>query len=118
MPANPRLIARDGPLKGSVYPLGAQDFSIGRSPTNQLPISDPSISRQHCMIRKKGGEFQLRDLESRNGTFVNGVPVGERELVEGDQIEVGKSIFLFVEADQESAQPLSESQITLEENDP
>jgi transcriptional regulator with GAF, ATPase, and Fis domain len=118
MAANPRLIARDGPLKGSVYRLAAQEFSVGRSPTNLLPISDPSISRQHCVIRKKGNAFQLRDLESRNGTFVNGVPVGERALVEGDQIEVGKSIFIFMVAEQEAAETAREPKVQLEDTDP
>ncbi len=53
-------------------------FRSGRNPSNRLSVSDPSLSRQHCVIVARGGQFEIRDLESRNGTFVNGVPVRER----------------------------------------
>ena len=93
---NHRLVARDGPLKGSVYPLDGGEFSVGRNPSNRLAVSDPSLSRQHCVIAKQGDQFQIRDLDSRNGTFVNGVPVHERMLTAGDQIQIGNSLFLFL----------------------
>ena len=83
MGMNHRLVARDGPLKGSVYPLDGGEFSVGRNPSNRLAVSDPSLSRQHCVIAKQGDQFQIRDLDSRNGTFVNGVPVHERMLTAG-----------------------------------
>ena len=93
---NPRLVVRDGPLKGSVYSLDDTDFSMGRNPSNRLAISDPSLSRQHCVIAKHDGQFEIRDLESRNGTFVNNVPVRERALTDGDEIQIGNSLFLFL----------------------
>jgi Nif-specific regulatory protein len=93
---NHRLVARDGPLKGSVFVLDNTEFSVGRNPSNRLAVSDPSLSRQHCVIAPNGGNFEVRDLDSRNGTFVNGVPVHERVLVDGDQIQIGNSLFLFL----------------------
>ena len=102
---NPRLVARDGPLKGSVFPLDSGEFSVGRNPNSRLCITDPSLSRQHCVIAPKSGQYELRDLDSRNGTFVNGVPVHERVLAEGDQLQIGNSLFLFLwaEADVETS---------------
>src|SRR5713101_2246747 len=91
-----RLVARDGPLKGSVYSLDEGEFSVGRNPSNRLSVSDPSLSRQHCVITFRGGQFEIRDLESRNGTFVNGVPVRERILADGDEVQIGNSLFLFL----------------------
>jgi Nif-specific regulatory protein len=91
-----RLVARDGPLKGSVFALDDSEFSVGRNPSNRLSVSDPSLSRQHCVIAGRGGRFEIRDLDSRNGTFVNGVPVHERVLADGDEIQIGNSLFLFL----------------------
>jgi len=93
---NPRLVARDGPLKNSVFSLDDGELSVGRNPSNRLSINDPSLSRQHCVIAPRNGGFEIRDLDSRNGTFVNGVPVHERVLDEGDEVRIGNSLFLFL----------------------
>src|SRR5579864_1154548 len=97
---NHRLVARDGPLKGAVFVLDAGEFSVGRNPSNRLSVSDPSLSRQHCVIAARGQQFEIRDLDSRNGTFVNGVPVHERALADGDEIQIGNSLFLFLAEDE------------------
>jgi Nif-specific regulatory protein len=98
-----RLVARDGPLKGSVFALDESELSVGRNPSNRLSVSDPSLSRQHCVFVSRGGQFEIRDLESRNGTFVNGVPVHERALTDGDQIQIGNSLFLFLAEETQAA---------------
>jgi len=94
-------------LKGTEFPLSEEEFSIGRNASNRLRIADLSISREHCLICGQGGQFLLRDLESRNGTFVNGTPIGERWLEHGDEIRIGDSLFLFLLQDDEvAAQPV------------
>ena len=99
----PRLVAIDGPLKGSTFLVSGESFSIGRKPDNTLAPADPSISRRHCVVcRAAGGQFRLADLDSQNGTFVNGIPVKERELRHGDQIAAGASVFVFLLEDQDS----------------
>ena len=92
---NGRLEALSGPLKGKVFPLGETEVSIGRDPSNQVSLLDSLVSRRHCVIRKEAEGFRLVDLESRNNTFVSGVPVRERVLAPGDQIRVGNSILMF-----------------------
>ena len=92
-----RLVARDGPLKGSVFSLDHTEFSVGRNPSNRLSVSDPSLSRQHCVIVSRSGQYEIRDLESRNGSFVNGVPVRERTLADGDEIQIGKYKLSYLE---------------------
>jgi transcriptional regulator with GAF, ATPase, and Fis domain len=92
------LVGMDGPPKGRLVPLGEVEVSVGRDQTNAVPIDDLAASRRHCVIRAAGERFQLTDLESRNGTFVNGVPVRQRLLEHNDQIRVGGSLFLFLRA--------------------
>jgi Nif-specific regulatory protein len=112
MGMNHRLVARDGPLKGSVFQLDGGEFSVGRNPSNRLAVSDPSLSRQHCVIARHGDQFDIRDLDSRNGTFVNGVPVHERALAAGDEIQIGNSLFLFLSED---TQPAPSASVRLDE---
>lgn len=90
-----RLEAVSGPLKGKVFSLAETEVSIGRDPSNQISLLDSLVSRRHCIIRKEADAFRLVDLESRNNTFVSGVPVRERVLLPGDQIRVGNSVLVF-----------------------
>jgi Nif-specific regulatory protein len=61
-----------------------------------VAISDPSLSRRHCLLSREGDRFKIRDLDSRNGTFVNGVAAQESPLQHGDQVSVGDSVFIFL----------------------
>ena len=71
----PRLVAITGPLKGAIIPIGDAEVIIGREPANAVAINDPLVSRRHCVIRHGEGRIRVADLESLNGTFVNGVPM-------------------------------------------
>ncbi len=97
-----RLEAVSGPLKGKLFVLTGDQISIGRDPTNEISLLDSLVSRRHCVIRKESGAFRLQDLESRNNTFVSGVPVMDRVLVPGDQIRIGDSILIFQGPETES----------------
>jgi transcriptional regulator with GAF, ATPase, and Fis domain len=93
----PRLIAISGPLKGTTVLLAEAETIIGREPGNAVAISDPLVSRRHCSIRRDdSGKVQVSDLESLNGTFVNGVPAQEKALEHGDYIKIGSSEFIFL----------------------
>jgi Nif-specific regulatory protein len=94
-PGPARLEAVSGPLEGRTFPLTEDEVSIGREPSNQISLLDSLVSRRHCVIRKDGEGFLIHDLDSRNNTFVNSMPVKERLLADGDQIRIGKSILLF-----------------------
>ncbi len=107
----PKLVAVAGPLKGSVIPLIDAETIIGRDPTNAVSIHDPLVSRRHCSIRGQGAQMQVSDLDSLNGTFVNGEPMKEKALEHGDRIKVGSSQFVFMVRDEEvySGVPLTDS---------
>lgn len=96
---DPRIVAVSGPLKESIFALSLDELSLGRDASNGLPISDPSVSRRHCLIRRRADGFSIEDLESRNGTIVNGQPVKEQALRHLDEISIGDSVFLFLTED-------------------
>jgi len=98
-----RLEVVSGPLKGKLFPLTGDEVSIGRDPSNEISLLDSLVSRRHCLIRKEANGFRLVDLESRNNTFVSGVPVMDRVLAHGDQIRVGNSILVFQGAGSDTA---------------
>ncbi len=85
-----------GPLKDSTIPLSEGEVTIGREASNGIAIVDPSVSRKHCLVSWQDGRFRVRDLDSRNGTLVNGTGVEEQWLQHGDEIATGDSSFLFL----------------------
>jgi transcriptional regulator with GAF, ATPase, and Fis domain len=91
----PQVAATAGPLNGRAFPIAGRSLSVGRDLSNQLPIQDGSISRRHCVIVRGDESVVVRDLASRNGTYVNGLPVRERVLQDGDEIQIGSSVLVF-----------------------
>jgi Nif-specific regulatory protein len=98
------LIAVAGPLAGTTFPLGPEALVLGSDPASTIHLHDAAVSPQHCRIEPAEHGFRVRDLESRQGTFVNGLPVHERELEPGDRIAIGGSLFYFL-LTTEAAQP-------------
>lgn len=111
---NPKLIAIAGPLRGAIFLLNEEEVSAGRDLSNQLLIDDRSVSRLHCRIKQKEGSWQISDLDSHNGTFVNDIPVKEYCLSHGDRIKIGSSLFVFLLHDSQSDLPKSEVQLVEE----
>jgi len=102
---NPRLRIIAGPLKDKVVELPAGEASVGRVASNQIAISDPALSRRHCLLVQENGGYKIRDLESRNGTQVNGTVITEQWLHHGDRIGIGDSLLLFLVQDEEVSEP-------------
>jgi pSer/pThr/pTyr-binding forkhead associated (FHA) protein len=72
--------------------LGTEAVTIGREPTNSVALAgETKASRRHCQVVRAGDGWEVVDLESRNGTRVNGDPVKRRRLLNGDLIEVGET---------------------------
>ena len=90
----PRLIAIAGPSLGALLPI-ERTTTLGRDPSSDYQIHDAAMSRRHCTIDRRDTGWVIVDLDSRNGTMVNGVPVRAQALTDGDQIRVGDSVFLF-----------------------
>jgi len=92
----PRLLVINGALSGETFTLASGEMSIGRDPSNTISLQDPAASRRHCLVRGEGARFCVVDLQSFNGTLVNGIHVQEQALEHGDQIAVGDTLFLFI----------------------
>lgn len=95
----PKLVSIVGPVCGGVFALPdneGETFSIGRSVNNTLCLLDPSVSRNHCVLSRKGLDIIATDLSSVNRTYINGLPLTEHALRNGDEIKIGESLFLFV----------------------
>ena len=89
----PRLLVIAGPAKDATIPLPDGEATLGRDPANAVAVADASVSRKHCLLRKEeDGRFQIKDLDSRNGTLVNGRTVKEQWLRHGDEIATGDSV--------------------------
>jgi len=69
---------------------------VGRDPGNQLCLNDRAVSRKHFCITETDAGFHLVDLESHNGTFVNGIPVRRKLLGHGDTVRVGQCDLVFL----------------------
>jgi len=92
----PKLVAVSGPCRGTTRPLIDGEVSIGRDQASGFCLSDPKVSRRHCVIRQEEHGYALADLESHNGTFLNGIPVKHQEIRQGDRIRVGGSELIFL----------------------
>ena len=79
--------------------LTGEPLSIGRSREADIPLLDDKVSRIHCGIRLSDGEFYLKDLKARNGTFVNGQRIEDTVKIKaGDRIQIGSTIFVLESA--------------------
>jgi Nif-specific regulatory protein len=98
-----RVVVISGPSKGTVVRLKSDQLSVGRDSANQLLLRDRAVSRRHFTISKTDAAFHLVDLESHNGTFVNGIPVRRKLLAHGDTVRVGRCemVFLITEDDEQ-----------------
>ena len=95
-----KLYVLDGPDKGQSFDLEGDPIHIGRSPDNHIQLKDTYISRRHLKILRRGEKYLIKDLESKNGTFVDGVPISpgiEFELKEGVPIMIGISVICLGE---------------------
>jgi transcriptional regulator with GAF, ATPase, and Fis domain len=95
--SNARLVATSGYLKGTVWALKNAPLFLGRDASNQVEVGDPAVSRRHCSISElPSGAFEIADLDSHNGTLVNGTKVSRRPIDHGDRIRIGSSEYVFL----------------------
>lgn len=107
-----QLIVQKGPKVGQVYPLVSTSVIIGRDPMADVVISDPEVSRQHVRLTRIGTGYELQDLGSTNGTFIDGGRLGNEtvDLIPGQLITMGSGVVLLYEvagAEEDDAAPLA-----------
>lgn len=104
VPKGRREEGREGPVAKIVYrsPDGLEtDFvldernPVGRHPKNKIRLNDREISKEHAVIERRGTEWWLRDLNSSNGTYVNGRRIREAKLKDNDELVLGSMRLVF-----------------------
>ena len=90
------LIVKRGPNAGSKFFLDTEATEIGRHPDSDIFLDDITVSRRHAEIRRAAHGFELHDVGSLNGTYINRERVEEAELASGDEIQIGKFKLVFL----------------------
>jgi hypothetical protein len=90
----PRLRLTQGKAKHTVLPLTGR-VTIGRLGSIELPVADTKASREHARVFEQGGDWHVVDLNSTNGTLVNGAKITRRALRPGDEITIGNTVLVF-----------------------
>ncbi len=92
-----KLVALDGPAEGQEFFAAQLRNTVGRGTQNGIMVPDVAMSRQHFeIVRNPDDSYALVDLQSINGTMLNGTKVREADLFHGDRVEAGTSRFQFV----------------------
>src|SRR4051794_8016548 len=92
-----------GGQEQKTYPLDKAELVVGREPTCDIPIDNLGISRQHCAFKTRGDAFVVADMNSSNGTFVNGKKITEHFLNNDDEVVIGKYTLKFKNESQAKA---------------
>lgn len=95
------LVVRRGPAAGSRYLLDEAVTTLGRHPDSEIFLDDVTVSRRHAEIHRTDGDYEVRDLGSLNGTYVNRARVESMALTNGDELQVGSFKLTFFSADDE-----------------
>lgn len=100
-----KLVVLSSGMAGRTHELNVEKTTIGRLEDNTLPIAEPSVSSHHCEIIVQGSDVKVKDLNSTNGTFVNGEKVSEATLKHGQVLRLGQ-VELRLESDAPGSAPL------------
>ena len=91
------LVISSGEFEGMRYALDSEETIIGRNPTTDITLLDEGISREHAIVSRDEttGRYTVEDLQSTNGTKVNGKRIRNSPLNPSDEIEIGHTKFKF-----------------------
>jgi pSer/pThr/pTyr-binding forkhead associated (FHA) protein len=107
-----KLYVIDGTEEGQSFDIGRDAVFVGRSSENEIQMRDKAVSRRHLKIQRRGQRFLITDLDSRNGTYVNGERIAsgiEHDVAEGEAITVGMSVVCIGKGCLEHVMPFMES---------
>ncbi|MBV9266643.1 MAG: polysaccharide biosynthesis tyrosine autokinase [Acidobacteria bacterium] len=106
-----RLVTIAGANRGAIVWLDKDEILIGREAICEVCLSDEAVSRKQCAVKADNESFRIMDFGSRNGTFVNGVPIREKFLQHGDKIRIGGTELVFLDNDEAATPPPVEEKV-------
>lgn len=89
------LVALDEPVRATVYQIIKDKTVVGSSAECDIQFDDEFVSSRHCSIHFDRGKYTITDLDSANGTFVNGRKVAKRTIADGDKVKIGERTYAF-----------------------
>lgn len=89
-PGTALLIVLRGPNTGARFLLDADEVSSGRHPSSDIFLDDVTVSRRHAVFARAGDGYEVRDVGSLNGTYVNRGLIDQQVLEQGDEVQIGK----------------------------
>lgn len=92
------LVVKRGPNAGSRFLLDQSVTTSGRHPDSDIFLDDVTVSRRHAEFRMEGDKFEVVDVGSLNGTYVNREPKNSAALSNGDEVQIGKFRLVFLTA--------------------
>lgn len=94
-PLSALLVVQHGPNTGARFLLDSDSTTAGRDPRSEIFLDDVTVSRRHAEFRRNREGFEVRDVGSLNGTYVNRVRIDSAQLNAGDEVQVGKYRLTF-----------------------
>ena len=94
------LVVKRGPNAGSRFQLDRDKITAGRHPESDIFLDDVTVSRRHAEFRRTEDGFEVADIGSLNGTYVNREPIEVSSLSNGDEVQIGKFRLVFLSGDQ------------------
>ena len=102
-----RLVVRQGPIQGQIFELTKNEISIGRDISNDFVINDAEVSRKHATLTLEGDRYKIEDLNSTNGTYIDGRRlIGPHVLAIGEIIMFGDNVVDAEEKLREKREPI------------
>ena len=89
------LVVQRGPNAGSKFLIDKDVTTAGRHPQSDIFLDDVTVSRRHAEFHRSDGSFEIRDVGSLNGTYVNRQRVDQTKLANGDELQIGKFKLTF-----------------------
>jgi hypothetical protein len=99
-----RLVVRQGPIPGQIFELNRNEISIGRDIANDFVINDAEVSRRHARLTLEGDRYKIEDLNSTNGTYIDGQRlIGPHLMAIGESIMFGDNIGVIFDGEPATA---------------
>src|ERR1700677_3977133 len=102
----PRLVAQSPEFEGKVFDLKTPEITVGRLPDNTIQVEHASVSGHHAILKRDGLDYSIKDLESTNGTRINGERITEQKLRRNDSLRLGNIELLYDSEHQPPGQPM------------
>ncbi|HOX37850.1 MAG TPA: sigma 54-interacting transcriptional regulator [Candidatus Brocadiia bacterium] len=109
----PKILVKEGPSRGAQIEIEGETALVGRSPRCEVFLPDATVSREHAKFYRKGDAWKVQDLDSRNGSLLNGHAIKDEDLCHMDEIRVGDCLLTFLSDEVELEEAVSPEDLSV-----